>query len=840
MIKFTTKRTTKSKILSISKGEFADIVDMNDSYIQLRLVFNINLMTQDNNPTSYKKVVVSLKREGYGIDAETVIDTSNPGVKVNNNPTDFSLIRPLPKRHPSISKNNYADVRSPTVAIPALAMKRIAKNFSMIKNFNKSKNTQDKITSCTVYIDDYISDALKRPYETTVLVTPEKVSLNQGLRRHQDRIERNSLLVDVNKEFLSPVSLLQSDNQSDFAKKFHDYFIHDAPHPSKEFIDTLSFFSPIKSLRYLDELEIPCTIKLPIKYRDANITVNFELYEHGAIRATELDFAQLDIKKLMEAYDVIDGNVIVDSSTKNADSSFTKNYLASFSYDDMDTKKIKLFNVYTKPFLNYGIRESNYRLAGALTPQKISEVTSLSLLEKNVESLQMVRVVPVTATGESSNFTDTVIGESISTNLTNNFVLVARQQDANTIQIDTFNVNTKLDFLKIYRRKCRNSSDSEFRLAAIYKRIKASNFSWFDSEVTPGEIYEYYAVVEDADGVKQISNYSIIEFKKISKNNSQSVRVSEISANSEKISFMITTTQQKNSDNSSTLYDSAVSAAYVSSVSNSMATATGAGTVPNAAGIPSLLKATQEKTFEPPKPENYKNIYFHLVSRIDMLSGEKESFNLVSDGLFIDDIATRRQDFVTRISPGRKYMYEIQTFVRDPLTIKRDFIVTGEKNNAVWFNRPYKWKNPNVISTGILRADDDDGIPEISNFDNHTADFIGTTMTKEIALPKVPKYNPISPTAEKISRSIVKVSWELPKNSFYDSFVVVKVVNGIRSIIGKTKTDTFYHRITEDDLGCVYYEITSLLSDLSIDRTYHTDSITIEEDLSYKGPRIIT
>lgn len=837
MIKFVTSRVQKSNILSIDKGSFAEIVNVTDEYIQLRLVFNINLVTPDNNAANYKKVVVSLKREGYSVDTEPVIDSSARAVKINVNPTDFSLVRPLTRRHPSIGRIGVTDKRSPPVSIPATAMQRIAKNYSMIKNLKKSKNTQDKITSCNVFINDYIKEALNSPYETIDLATPEIINLDQGKRLHQDKIQRNSIYADINKEFVSPVSLIRSgdpENHSDLSKKFVDYFIHDAPSPPKDFIDTLTFFKPTKNLRFLNELEIPCHIKLPIKHKDANISVNFELYEYGAIRAIEVDFASLDIGKLLEAYKVIDGSVIVNAAVKNADSAFTKNYLTSFTYDDFDVKKVKLLNVYTKSFFNHGSRLANYRLIGSITPQKINEVTAISLLEKNVESLQIVRVVPVTDIGESSDFTDVVIGESMSTNISQNFILIARQGDANTIIVDIHNVDTTLDFLKIYRRRCRNSIDNNFKLIANYKKIKSINFTWFDAELVPGEVYEYYAVVEDSEGVKQLSNYSIVEFKKMLRNKSQGVTISDVVKSPDSISFLITTLQKKNSDNSTMLYSSAVNAAYGSVRQNNSIPALAS----NFAGIvPSVLSALPEKTFEPPNPVNYKNLFFHLVSRIDMLSGEKESFDLVPDGRFTDDLTSRRQDYVTRLVPGRKYVYEIQTFVRDPLTIKKDFIVSGEKNNTAWFNRPYKWKNPTVLNTGILYSDDENGVPEITNFDNHTAEFVGTTVTSAIGTPEISKYNLINPIAERISRSVIKINWELPQKSYYDSFVVVKVLNGIRHILGKTRTDTFYHKLTSDDLGCIYYEITCLLSDFSIDRTYYSDNLIVEEDLSYKGPR---
>lgn len=829
MIKFITAKIKKTKILSVDAHEFADIVKITDSYIELRLVFNISLMAKDNNAELCNKVIVSLERQGYGNDNDTVI--AYDGItKINENPTDMSLVRQLPQHHPAYSTSSTLDnvlKSKPQTQISSQASQKLASRFSIVNNYINSKNSQDKITSCTVYLSDYINDALKNPYEVTELIVPENVRLINDQRLTSERIEKNSLVSDVNNDFVTPVSILAEEENTNFLqRKFIDYFLQDAPLPPKDVIDRLTFYKLTKNLAYLTKIQIPCMIKLPLRFSNSTIQVDFKLYEHNDTRAAEYVSARINIKNLKEAYEVLDGFVIVDHSIKNADSKFEKNYLANFDYSGNDFEKIKFFNIYTKALNNFGNRLSSYTLKSSISaPKNIENFNTLSFLGNSAESLHVIRIVPVTESGESSIFSDIVLGEGIKTNLISSLVLTAYQGDANNVTIDIKNINTNLDFLKIYRRLCRKNSNATFTLVGFYKKVSSTNFVWDDFDTIEDEIYEYYATVESADSTKQISNYDMITYRRQSKNKAKRISIEGLAVTNQSVSFTITTSTQTN-DNSNTLYSAALNSAYEGTEMS------------NSPQLQSLSPLTN-MTFKPPSPKDFKDLFFHSVSRIDLTNGNKATFNLVSDGQFVDNDMSRLRDSISGLVPGRTYIYHIQTFTRDPLSVKTNFIASGEKNNSNWFHRPYKWLNPKVIASGILYDDDEDGIASITNFENYTAEAVSDKLTSEITIPTSPTYEPINPNAIKISRNVVKISWELSNKNFYDSFVVVKVVNGVRKILGKTKIENFYHKIEPNDLGTIYYEITCILSNFSIGNTYYSNNILCTEDLSYKRPRVL-
>ena len=90
--------------------------------------------------------------------------------------------------------------------------------------------------------------------------------------------------------------------------------------------------------------------------------------------------------------------------------------------------------------------------------------------------------------------------------------------------------------------------------------------------------------------------------------------------------------------------------------------------------------------------------------------------------------------------------------------------------------------------------------------------------------------------ASRLDIDTVRVSWsysgitEYNKISLYDSFVVMKVVNGIRSFVGRTHKNFIYHEIDEKDLGSVYYIIVPIMNDFSVDDPGYSNEIFIDVD----------
>jgi hypothetical protein len=161
----------------------------------------------------------------------------------------------------------------------------------------------------------------------------------------------------------------------------------------------------------------------------------------------------------------------------------------------------------------------------------------------------------------------------------------------------------------------------------------------------------------------------------------------------------------------------------------------------------------------------------------------------------------------------------------------KKFVAWGIDNKGKeWFYLPYKWKNP-VVKLGKLYADDSTGTPVIDAYENFTSEAFG--MTASFQTDGSREYTSlINIMADRIDRNTVKVSWDFSSNdeSLYDSFIVMKVVNGIRSFVGRTHKKFIYHELSNIDLGTIYYIIVPIMSEFDIDDPGYSNHVFISPD----------
>ena len=231
---------------------------------------------------------------------------------------------------------------------------------------------------------------------------------------------------------------------------------------------------------------------------------------------------------------------------------------------------------------------------------------------------------------------------------------------------------------------------------------------------------------------------------------------------------------------------------------------------------------------------NYADIIMHEVVRTNLNTAEREVFDIVSAGTFQDNQSSQSITNIKKINPQHSYIYQIFSYRRDPITLFKNYIaIPSPKSN--YFYLPYKWKNPTVVATGKLYSEDNEGIPIIDLHDALTSQSYGLTTSYNFqgAIQLTQLKNIV---ASRLDIDTVRVSWsysgitEYNKISLYDSFVVMKVVNGIRSFVGRTHKNFIYHEIDEKDLGSVYYIIVPIMNDFSVDDPGYSNEIFIDVD----------
>jgi hypothetical protein len=228
------------------------------------------------------------------------------------------------------------------------------------------------------------------------------------------------------------------------------------------------------------------------------------------------------------------------------------------------------------------------------------------------------------------------------------------------------------------------------------------------------------------------------------------------------------------------------------------------------------------------------------VVRINHKTGARETFkqlqsnsaNLTAGQFqFEDSYQTRKKFNISALDPFVKYTYEIRAKIINPITLLRDYVktetVTVGTGQKTFSYKPYKWKQPSIKITGATPEKDGNGDPLVDEEEQSTyagvvarydtsSVFLGLTGIEDLLL-------------ERVDIRTVKISWTLQgSKSYYDHFVIVKELNGVRKILGVCHSDPFIDKITVADSGTLIYYITPVLNDYTIGETLKTNSILIQ------------
>jgi len=237
--------------------------------------------------------------------------------------------------------------------------------------------------------------------------------------------------------------------------------------------------------------------------------------------------------------------------------------------------------------------------------------------------------------------------------------------------------------------------------------------------------------------------------------------------------------------------------------------------------------------------DTFGKLIAHQVVRVNMKNGLREVFlDFLPNGSFVDDIQSRQKFSISEIDDSSSYLYEIRTFLRNPLSLFRDYVktvtVTMGQGTKTYYYRPYKWRQPTTLSTGTILSQDNEKniISQKSLLEDGeigvTASYLATNLSKIKSATNL--------IAERIDLHKVKISWEISEDfSEYDHFVVVKEVNGHRKILGAFSSIEIIDNLDEDnDLGTVAYYVTPVLNDYSVGTTNRTNSIFVDpEDFNF-------
>lgn len=764
-------------ILSISQNTFAEIIDeTNDSFI-----FNLSVTISLNNN--------SKKIEYFDRIEATVFEN-------NSIPLSKKNIKKSPTRQDdALNKLKY----SPAV------LNKIKSNTDLVKSYKK----ENKFLALEKHsLASYNSDLNKNFYHTRA-ITP----LNENLKNSNlESFNFNplDLIHDTNKNQVDPTSvldILEYKNCSDLTLKkkkikndqITDYYYNIAKYLLKDIQDptensNIEKYQILNKVEKLNFIPINFNIKIGKNYRNSILDIKFDLYRAKTNTVEESYIFKINMKQYVEAF----------LSTYNPPEisifHHNKNQYTLTIVDKEISGGISGFNIYEKS-IGEMANVGNYKFVDYITNKNINTFNGITN-----NNLSVLRVVPVNREGkETNNFTNKVIG-----NYYNNFgkLTIVVWNNNEGIHIDTFGIPVNCKKIDFFARNCQDSN-------SYFNNIKTLLLGENESKLTvtwKGEtdkIYEFYAVCycfnDNVDQNKIFSNFVLFNNRIIS-NDTISVDIFNSFQNQKEVNFDIKTIVGiKESENITRLIKEQIPELYSQYLDPS-------------------------NNLSSPLTGEYADLFLHEVVRTNLNTGEREVFNLVSDGTFKDNSETRTLSNIKDIDPEMEYIYQIFSFRKNPLELFKKFVLQGKTSSgAEWFYHPYKWLNSNVKKSGVLYPCDNEGMPIISDYDNYTSTAYGLTGTYKV-LGTSSYTSLIDANLERIDRKTIKITWNIKNKDdlkLYDSFMVMKSVNGIRSFLGRSCKNYIYHDLKEDDLGSIYYIIVPIMKEFDIGKPFYTDSTLV-------------
>lgn len=833
------KKYVTEKIIKIDKESLAKIVEEDESSYQFSFNFSLSLKDTRLSINDIDRIEVTFWDANHQFVSESkpkiIVDKSITSL-INKVPTTVlksvsiknqvakTSIKQSGSKIPILSTVAKGVYQQKQLSFPVAVTDKLRSGVKMIEKLNEENFP---IARVSLPIVSY-TDSLDTLYSYTGIVSDDTDHTSKVL--NNINFDPSDIISRINRELIEPTevvtlpALSSVTSVTDINSVKKEYFFRGVKNLH---IDTVEFllnkvsshpreseFSVYSLKNFFGKLEtipVKFSAKIGKEWCKTNISVRFELIKKDTT-IIETEIITLGLPQYVEAFNSMFNppflSVEYHSKTKQ---------LYTVTINDKEKNgKIAGWNIYEK-IIHSDKSAKKYKKIGYV------KNTSPNTFEGNIsEKLSILRVVPVdNENKETHNFTNIVLGQGYS-----NFgklTLVARNVAEGTY-IEIYNIPEKSRNIVLFSRDCSSNQEEKFEALQSSHLSGVENYVSFFVNLQADRIYEFYATcqfLEHTTGNFEtiLSNFVMYNNRKITPNSSISVKISNVIKRNTDVEFELKTyvTESEN-EKITTILKQQIPELYEQYLSPSNNTESPVGG--EVKGVP-----------------KYSDLFFHEVIRTNLSTSEREVFNLVSDGVFYDDQMTRTISHVKEIDPEMDYIYQVYTFRKNPIELFKKFVAHGkyQKTGKDWFYLPYKWRNKKSLK-GELYADDSEGVPIIEAYENFTSEPYGETCTYK--LKGLSEYVSVKGVSTKrIDSSTVKISWETETDmlDFYESFIVMKVVNGVRSVLGRSCKDHIYHRLDESqDLGTIYYIIVPVLNEFDMGVAAYSEPILIDQTMSHK------
>ncbi len=268
-------------------------------------------------------------------------------------------------------------------------------------------------------------------------------------------------------------------------------------------------------------------------------------------------------------------------------------------------------------------------------------------------------------------------------------VSIMAYEDNNSIRVRVFNIPTEVSAVTLIRRNI-TLRRSPFEIVvgtngrSLVSNSDSTNTSaLFQDFPTRSRVtYEYKVRLTWKNGVKSDTQLSaVVNFIGDKKTNSaESIIISQQNVKNTSVSFDIQAPR---------------SGQTIDLVIQSL----------KSAGIDNLYLSELEQN-----RDRLSDLIAFEVLRFDKVTGQQETFGVVSPGLFIDDESTQAATGVGSLVRGHDYVYQVRLLVRSVATIFKQSQVqrTGQQAGKDYVTSARKFLSPNVLNRATLASNNAD------------------------------------------------------------------------------------------------------------------------------------
>ena len=231
--------------------------------------------------------------------------------------------------------------------------------------------------------------------------------------------------------------------------------------------------------------------------------------------------------------------------------------------------------------------------------------------------------------------------------------------------------------------------------------------------------------------------------------------------------------------------------------------------------------------------EFLKSLIAHNIIRVDLTSGAREDFGVVTTNSF-SDVDLRKNQAIRPLKLGHRYRYEVSALLRAPETMFET--LTKEKVDQVtkktYSFSPAKWLHPLTLNRGIIVSSA--GLKTRYSKEPMSHGGLGAIESVEVSFDDEPA-RIIDPAASRFDKFLNIITWKVQGSiDAVDHFLIMKDVHGNRTLIGKAHSEFPYgncqylHPVSRRDEGSFNYVIVPIFNSYKTGTQVSTNAVIVE------------